>query len=1074
MSKQEEYTRQDPITHILKRPDMYVGSKSFEPQLSYVWENDKIVKKIIAESRALKRTFIEILSNALDNLERDKKMTYIKVTLTSTSCKIVNDGSVIPIVMNEKEKMYNHSLIFGHLLSGSNYNDNQQRFTSGRNGLGAKLTNVLSTEFTVEGLDPVNKLKLTQTWKNNMKETSGPVVSKTVRKTGYTSIEWKWDCDWFQKGLKELNKDTIDMLTMLVVNASMVSGIGVYLNEVKLPNKLSEYFTFFKDIEPEAVKCVLKLESGDSKVFVTQSSNREFEAISFVNGIQTKNGGKHVNAWVEAVCRPLIEKLKSVTLKDVKPFFRFLVVSRIPNPEFDGQEKNELVNPTVKAEQITSSQVSKITKWPIWKDMTQLIQVKDNKKLEKNVASKSINVEGYSKANNSGGKHSKNCSLIICEGLSAKTFAIEGISYGVADVKGRDWFGIYPLRGKLLNTRNATKQTISANQIITNLIKILGLSCSNPDDLSKMNYGRIYILTDADVDGIHIEGLLINFFHSMFPKLLHESMVFSMKTPILKVSVANRVMYYFDEQTFRRSNLQKNAKVKYLKGLGTNNSEDIKHVFGKKILKFLFDENVDSVIKSAFDKNDAGNRKNWLETYSPFRNSHKTLDDETENFIPFEISRLLNDELIKFFHDDCKRSIPSIFDGLKESQRKIVYAIKKRKLSSEIKVAQLGAYVAENTNYHHGEENLFKTIIKMAQDFPGSNNLPLLVNDGQFGSRLAGGEDASKPRYIFTKPHLYFNLMFPTQDDHLLEYRIDDGDKIEPYHYVPIIPMLLVNGCVGIGTGWMCNSPQFNPQDVMEMSTLWMKNEHEKLDKFISNTTPWYRGFKGVIEKGEKTSKFQTSGVFTRKNKTIKISELPVYTWTNKFEEDLKEWEQSGSISKLKTYSSKTDVHIEFETTQSFDEKNFVKKMTSTLNLDNIVVFDKDEKILRVDIKDIINMWGSERLSLNEKRKMFQISDLEEQIKLLSQKIDFINLVRNKTVILTDDETTIVNILKVNIAGITNSDIEVLRNLPNKFLTENERMRLLNKKSNLEKDLEIILKKTPRDLWFEDVSKLEI
>jgi DNA topoisomerase-2 len=362
----------------------------------------------------------------------------------------------------------------------------------------------------------------------------------------------------------------------------------------------------------------------------------------------------------------------------------------------------------------------------------------------------------------------------------------------------------------------------------------------------------------------------------------------------------------------------------------------------------------------------------------------------------------------------------------------------------------------------------------MAQDFPGSNNLPLLVNDGQFGSRLAGGEDASKPRYIFTKPHLYFNLMFPTQDDHLLEYRIDDGDKIEPYHYVPIIPMLLVNGCVGIGTGWMCNSPQFNPQDVMEMSTLWMKNEHEKLDKFISNTTPWYRGFKGVIEKGEKTSKFQTSGVFTRKNKTIKISELPVYTWTNKFEEDLKEWEQSGSISKLKTYSSKTDVHIEFETTQSFDEKNFVKKMTSTLNLDNIVVFDKDEKILRVDIKDIINMWGSERLSLNEKRKMFQISDLEEQIKLLSQKIDFINLVRNKTVILTDDETTIVNILKVNIAGITNSDIEVLRNLPNKFLTENERMRLLNKKSNLEKDLEIILKKTPRDLWFEDVSKLEI
>jgi len=1133
MSKQHnEYIRQDPITHILTRPDMYVGSKSFEPQTVYVWEDGKIVRKNINESRALKRTFVEILSNAMDNLERDKKMTYIKVVLDSNSCEIINDGSVIPIEINPKENMYNHTLIFGHLLSGSNYNDDQKRFTSGRNGLGAKLTNVLSTEFIVEGLDPSNKLKFTQTWTNNMRNTNGPKLTKTTRKTGYTSIKWKWDCDWFQKGMNDLTKDTIDMFAMLVLNASMVSGINVFLNGVKLPNKLSDYFSLFKDFDESSSKYMVKLENTHSKVFVVPSISREFEAISFVNGIQTKYGGKHVNVWVEAVCRPIIDKLKSstITLKDIKPFFKFLIVTRVANPEFEGQEKNELVNPNLKVEPLTC--LSKIMKWPIWQDISQLIQAKDNKNLAKTVATKSINIEGYSKANNSGGRKSRDCSLIICEGMSAKTFAIEGISYGISGVKGRDWFGIYPLRGKLLNTRNATTKTISANQVITNLIKVLGLSCSNPDDLTKLNYGRIYILTDADVDGIHIEGLLLNFFHCMFPKLLENSLVFSMKTPILKVSVCREAVYYFDEQTFHHTTLPKNANVKYLKGLGSSNSEDIKEVFGKKILKFVLDDNVDNVIKNAFDKNAADTRKKWLENYSPLLNQKtKTLDQEIDPIILFSISRLLNDELIKFFYDDCKRSIPSVFDGLKESQRKIIYAVKKRKLCSKIKVAQLGAYVAENTNYHHGEENLFKTIIKMAQGFPGSNNVPFFMEDGQFGSRLAGGEDAAKPRYIFTQPHQYVNKLFCSQDDHLLQYRCDDGDTVEPYYYVPIIPLLLVNGCIGIGTGWMCNSPLFNPTDVLKLSTLWMNGDNEELNKMIETLKPWYRNFKGTIQKIS-DGKFQTFGVFKQKisfqrdqqvtysnasdvengvvlkeigrmynvrldsgklikahldqlspivpskeidfTKTIRITELPIGTWTNKFEEELKEWEKDGLVSQVKTYSTKESVDIEFDPTTTFDTKHFNKKMTSSLNLDNIVVFDKDEKIVRLCIRDIFDMWGKERLVLNETRKRTCLGNLESQIKLMSHKIKFINLVRTKNLVLTDDDEIIIRTLKDNILNISDDDIDYLRDLPNRLLTENERQKLVEKKIKFQKEFDTLSRKTAKDIWFDDINKLDI
>ena len=203
VQKKATYIKQDPITHILTRPDMYVGSKGFDRQQVYVYTNGAIVSKEVSVSPALVRTFVEILSNAIDNMERDTKMTYISVDLSATQCEIKNDGAVIPIEQNEvetikgkKELIYNHSLIFGHLLSGSNYDDTEKRYTSGRNGLGAKLTNVLSTSFTVEGVDPNNKTKLVQTWTNNMRATSGPKVTKSSRVKGYTSIKWSWDCEW--------------------------------------------------------------------------------------------------------------------------------------------------------------------------------------------------------------------------------------------------------------------------------------------------------------------------------------------------------------------------------------------------------------------------------------------------------------------------------------------------------------------------------------------------------------------------------------------------------------------------------------------------------------------------------------------------------------------------------------------------------------------------------------------------------------------------------------------------------------------------------------------------------------
>ena len=165
---------------------------------------------------------------------------------------------------------------------------------------------------------------------------------------------------------------------------------------------------------------------------------------------------------------------------------------------------------------------------------------------------------------------------------------------------------------------------------------------------------------------------------------------------------------------------------------------------------------------------------------------------------------------------DCARSIPSLCDGLKPGQRKILFACFKRKLKNEIKVAQLSGYVAEHSAYHHGEVSLQGTIVAMAQNFVASNNINLLLPNGQFGTRNMGGKDCASARYIFTALSPVTRYLFPESDDQVLQYLEEEGQSIEPNHYLPIIPLSLVNGAEGIGTGWSTFIPQHNPRDIVD------------------------------------------------------------------------------------------------------------------------------------------------------------------------------------------------------------------------------------------------------------------
>jgi DNA topoisomerase-2 len=559
-----------------------------------------------------------------------------------------------------------------------------------------------------------------------------------------------------------------------------VYPVKVYFNNVLIEIKnLTEYSKLYSTTE-SAENIIIK--TDECEVIFQPSENLDFCAISFVNGLNTKFGGKHVNSWYDAILKTILEKINkkekgNLTLKDLRNFFWFFISAKVPNPKFDGQCKEKLESPSIKTKELTKKQIDTILKWDIvTKNIKELVnsrQFSALKKIEK--VKKRININGLEHANKAGSKDSSQCILSIVEGMAAKTFMVVGLNQEICGVKGRDYIGIFCLMGKILNPRNSSIQSVSKNKEISGLIQALGLKHGTDytldENFKKLNYGKILILSDADTDGLHIKGLVLNVFHFLFPSLLKrkDSFVISMLTPLVKVFLPKKNLEFYSEKEFREyveKQQGKKLNVKYYKGLGTSKDSEIVDCVGKKMIQFTLDKCADENIDKIFNVKKADERKEWLRNY----------DSETflDNKISLQkISDFLNIEMIKFSIADCERSIPCLFDGLKTSQRKILFSCFKKNLNYEsksIKVAQLGGFVAENTNYHHGEQNLFETTIKMAQNYVGSNNIPLLFADGQFGSRISNGMDAANARYIFTKLNFLTRIIFRKEDDFILDY----------------------------------------------------------------------------------------------------------------------------------------------------------------------------------------------------------------------------------------------------------------------------------------------------------------
>lgn len=921
---EKTYQKKSQLEHILLRPDTYVGS--VEPVSESMWiydsEKEQIILKSIEYVPGLYKIFDEILVNAADNKQRDKSMDCIKVEINAetNTISIWNNGKGIPVVMHKEEKIYVPTLIFGHLLTSSNYNDEEQKVTGGRNGYGAKLCNIFSTKFTLETASKEYKRQFKQSWGNNMSKASEPKI-KDSHGEDYTKITFCPDLEKFK--MQKLDDDMVALMSRRAFDvAASTRGVKVFLNGKRVPVKnFKDYIEMFIKNKREemgnSLKVAYEIANERWEIGITLS-DKGFQQMSFVNSIATTKGGRHVDYVVDMIVKQILEVLKKknkggVNIKpfQVKNHMWVFINCLIVNPTFDSQTKE---NMTLQVKNfgskcnLTEKFITSVTKSGIIESVLQWAQGKALTELSKTSGKKQTKLKGIPKledANEAGYKDSLKCTLILTEGDSAKSLAVSGLG-----VIGRDYYGVFPLRGKLLNVREATHKQIVENAEICNLIKILGLNYQKKyntvEDMKTLRYGKLMIMTDQDQDGSHIKGLLINFIHHNWPELLKQEFLEEFITPIVKATKRKEVLSFYSLPEFEewKSNTPNHNtySIKYYKGLGTSTSVEAKEYFTNMTrhrIRFRYEgQTDDDHILLAFSKKHIEHRKEWLTNFMVESKRLKELGlperylyGKDTRFISY--TDFVNLELVLFSNADNVRSIPCLVDGLKPGQRKVLFTCIKRNDKKEVKVAQLSGSVAEQSAYHHGEQSLCSTIVNLAQNFVGSNNLNLLEPRGQFGTRLTGGKDSASPRYIFTKMSPLTRMIFHPEDDGLLQHEYDDNLKIEPVWYIPMIPMLLINGADGIGTGWMTKIPNYNTREIVQNIRLMLENEDPV------PMLPWYKNFRGTIEDcGE--HRYVTSGeIAIVNNQKLEITELPVGTWTQVYKENVLEPLLHGKLNQF-------------------------------------------------------------------------------------------------------------------------------------------------------------------------------
>lgn len=1117
-----QYQQKTDKQHILDNPDTYIGSVENVDASLWVYDDveNKIVYRDIEYIPGLYKLFDEGIVNCRDHVIRmihstmlEKRfVTFIDTTIDNEGMiTMANDGNGIDIAKHPENNLWIPEMIFGHLRTSTNYNKNEKRIVGGKNGFGFKLVLIWSTYGRVETVDHRRGLKYIQEFHNNLDRIDPPKITKVATTSkSYTKVSFK--PDYVRFGVNGITPDMLALLRKRIFDIGAITDHSIKKIKVTCNNTTISVKNFQQYIDlyvggKDVTKRVYESPDDRWEYAIALSPNHEFMQVSFVNGICTFKGGKHVDYITGQIVRKLcdyIEKKKKVKVNAAAIKEQIILFLRcdIDNPSFDSQTKDYMNTPANKFGSscvVSDAFIEKIAKMGVMDVACSLVEAKENKIAKKTDGAKTKSVRGIANfidANASGTVNSKECILILCEGLSALSGIVSGLSS-----EDRNTIGIYPLKGKLLNVRGEQIKKISENKEINDIKKILGLETGkeyeNIADVHKyLRYGKIMYMTDQDLDGSHIKGLCLNLFHSEWASLTRIPGFLSfMNTPILRAKKGAQTLLFYNDGEY---NTWKNGfgetgptgwNVKYFKGLGTSTSAEFKEYFAnKKIVDFAYNgQSSDDTIDKIFNKKRTDDRKTWLENYD--KDAYLDTSHPSVNYEQF-----INEEMIHFSTYDCARSIPNMVDGLKISLRKILYSAFKRKLTSEIKVAQFSGYVSEHSAYHHGEASLNGAIVNMAQNYVGSNNINLLEPNGQFGTRLHGGDDSASERYIFTQLNPLTRSIFPEADDAVLHYLNDDGNLVEPEYYVPIIPFALMNGISGIGTGFSCSIASYNPDTIIEYLQNKLRNKSTSEIDFV----PYYEGFKGTVSRIT-DKKFLIKGVYEKiGDDKIRITELPVGTWTMpyvSFLESLMDGSVNAKTGKRSSPSIKdftsvctevmVDITIVFPRGSLVDLVSTVDdngcngvekllKLSTTVSATNMHMFNHHCRLHKYEnVEDIIDEFYGVRMDLYGKRKAHLVQNMEKKLVRLSNRARYIQETLNGAIDLRRKKSVEVTALLegMQFAKIE-GDYKYLVKMPMDSVTDENVSSIMKEQADTEMELEKLRKTTLEKMWLGELTTL--
>ena len=1079
--------------HALERPDTYTGPLAVVDHDDICFAGDETGKLVASRWQAtfspgLLKFFDEVLVNAMDNRERDPSQRHIGIQIHASTgvFEVCNDGKTIPIEKWPGTDRYIAEVLFCELMTGENFDDAVQRRGGGRNGLGVKITNLFSARFECELVDQTTGLSYKQVYEHNMCTIHPPTImplTSAQKRSGKSSTTVRWLPEYPRIGMSAppLDDATVKFLSMRAYDAAACTpaNLTVTLNCNRIQLKtLKDFAAMMGDIY-----------AREEVVDGTGCTLLEFcvvaptaTTIGFVNGIRCSHG-----TVVELIHRRVCEMLTSVlerkkktapTAARMRNFYAIVCKATIVNPSFASQTKDKLDTPVqalgFKLDALATQTARALERAPLMEALYSLGSAQDDKAIKKSVkATKSSNmhIDKYERSLKRGAK----CSLYVTEGDSAKALAVEG--FGVI---GREYNGVYALRGKLINVSSLSPLQALEHREILHLTNILGLDPRKTYDaqsVAGLPYGQIVIFTDQDHDGSHIMGLIIKWLQTFYKSLLLTKPDYIKRfiTPIVRARIDRDTRSFFTLHDYEAWLAGRQpTSVKYYKGLGSSTNAEAREYFSAvadhmRTIQYTGAAS-DDALEAWFHPARADARKLALLTMDPAAN----LDYGQPVVTIEDFCRL---ELIHYARADCTRSIPSALDGWKPAQRKVAFAMLDRR--EEVRVSQAAAAVAERTAYHHGEASMIQTIVNMAQRHTGTNNVALLKNIGQFGSRAAARTVHAAPRYITTMADPIAERLLPQEDRPVYERNLEDGKPVEPKMYVPVVATLLLNGSDGIGTGWNTYIPPFNPLDIIH-ETRRLIDGKPASDALV----PHYHKFTGTIEaKGD--CKFTVTGTFVREGNRLTITELPPRKWIDPYIEHIKKT-LAGDTAKAfvldivrKSSGNRIDIVIDCKA-GSLDGCDIVKTfdLMTLVDTRHMHAFDLTSQLQKYDtVAAIFEEHATARRDLYARRKAHVLQELERDATIAANRHRFVQAVIQQQIVLVSQKRTelreLLHRLNYNPHPTATDPFAYLCTMPMDAMTIDAAEELRKRHRKLRQQADAYRQLSVEDLWSNDLDRLE-